>query len=57
MSFSIASAVAQPALGSWSEKIFADVGCTGVLQVGAALLYPPATNVTATAGQSICIIL
>ncbi len=57
VSFSIASAVAQPALGSWSEKIFADVGCTGALQVGAALLYPPAANVAATAGQSICIIM
>jgi uncharacterized repeat protein (TIGR01451 family) len=40
--FSIASETANPAIGGWSAQIFADTGCTGSLQPGAAQLYPPA---------------
>ena len=58
VSFAIASSVASPALGGWSEKIFADVGCTGTLQPGAALLFPPSVPTTVTAaGQQVCIIM
>ena len=57
VSFSIASAVASPAISGWNEKVFADTACTGSLQAGAALLYPPAVPVTTTAGQIVCVVM
>ena len=57
VNFSITSSTAAPPISSWSGKIFADVGCTGTLQAGAALLYPPSTPTTVTAGQTVCIIM
>ena len=57
VSFGIASAVASPAVTGWSEKIFADLGCTGSLQAGAAVLYPPAVSTTVVAGQQVCVIM
>ncbi|MGJ7520609.1 prealbumin-like fold domain-containing protein [Variovorax sp. LT1P1] len=55
--FGIPGEVATPALAGWSGKIFADVGCTGALQAGAALLYPPSAPVTVVAGQSVCLVM
>ena len=57
VSFGIASAVATPVVSGWGEKIFADAGCIGSLQPGAALLYPPAAAVTVVAAQTVCIIV
>ena len=57
VSFTIASAVAAPTLAGWNEKVFADVGCTGTLQAGAAVLYPPAAPMTVVAGQQVCIVM
>ena len=57
VSFTIASAVANTPLTGWNEKIFADVGCTGTLQAGAAVLYPPAVPTTVVAGQQVCIVM
>ena len=57
VSFGILSAVANPVASGWGEKVFADVGCTGALQPGAALLYPPAAAVTVVAGQAVCVIV
>jgi uncharacterized repeat protein (TIGR01451 family) len=57
VSFTIASAVAAPTLAGWNEKVFADVGCTGTLQAGAAVLYPPAAPTTVVAGQQVCIVM
>ncbi len=57
VSFGIASAVATPAASGWGEKVFADAGCTGALQPGAALLFPPAAAVTVVAGQAVCVIV
>ncbi len=57
VSFAIASSVDTPAAGGWSGKIFADTGCTGALQPGAALLYPPAAALTVTAGQNVCLVV
>lgn len=57
VSFGIASAVAAPALAGWSEKVFADVGCTGTLQPGAAVVFPPAVATTMVAGQQECVIV
>ncbi len=55
--FSIDSAISTPTLGGWSEKIFADPGCTGSLQPGATLLFPPSVPTTVTAGQQVCVIV
>ncbi|QNK65424.1 beta strand repeat-containing protein [Variovorax sp. PAMC26660] len=57
VSFSISSSVDTPAIGGWSGKIFADTGCTGSLQPGAALLYPPSAPVTVVAGQNVCLLM
>ncbi|KQX34991.1 DUF11 domain-containing protein [Variovorax sp. Root434] len=57
VSFDIPSSVDTPAVSGWSGKIFADAGCTGSLQAGAALLYPPAAPVNVVAGQSVCILM
>jgi uncharacterized repeat protein (TIGR01451 family) len=57
VSFDISNSVDTPALSGWSGKIFADTGCTGALQAGAALLYPPAVPVTVAAGQNVCIVM
>ena len=57
VSFDIASAVANPALAGWIQKIFADPGCKATLQAGAALLFPPATPTVVVAGQEVCIIV
>ncbi|MFM9426035.1 putative repeat protein (TIGR01451 family) [Variovorax sp. GrIS 2.14] len=57
VSFSIASSVATPALNGWNEKVLTDVGCTGTLQAGAAVLYPPAAPMTVVAGQQVCIVM
>ena len=47
-----------PTLTGWSEKIFADPGCTGTLQAGAAQLYPPAAAATTVVfGQKVCVIM
>ncbi|MDA7417543.1 hypothetical protein PGB34_14335 [Xenophilus arseniciresistens] len=56
--FSIAGETATPAISGWSAKIFADPGCTGSLQPGAAQLYPPTAAATpvAFAGQ-VCIVV
>ncbi len=56
--FEVSGAVASPSLSGWSEKIFADVGCTGTLQVGAAQLFPPAAAPQAVLpGQQVCVIV
>ena len=57
VSFDIASAVTSPVLAGWDQKIFADPGCTGTLQAGAALLFPPAKSTGVTAGQTVCIVM
>jgi uncharacterized repeat protein (TIGR01451 family) len=57
VSFGISAEVATPALAGWSGKIFADVGCTGALQAGAALLYPPSVPLVVIAGQKVCIVM
>ena len=57
VSFDISNSVDTPALSGWSGKIFADTGCTGALQAGAALLYPPAAPMTVVAGQNVCIVM
>lgn len=57
VSFSISNSVDTPAVSGWSGKIFADTGCTGAQQAGAALLYPPAAPVTVAAGQNVCIVM
>ena len=57
VSFSVASSVSSPALAGWSERIFADPGCTGALQAGAAVLYPPSVATLVTAGQQVCVIV
>jgi uncharacterized repeat protein (TIGR01451 family) len=58
--FGIASETATPALAGWSTQVFADPGCTGSLQPGAAQLYPPAGTGTGTAvaaGGKVCIVV
>ncbi|PIF73224.1 putative repeat protein (TIGR01451 family) [Variovorax sp. 54] len=57
VSFGIANAVATPANTAWSAKIYADPGCTGALQAGAVVLYPPAVPTTVTAGQNLCVVM
>ena len=55
--FAIASSVRSPPLSGWNEKIIADPGCTGTLQAGAAMLYPPSVSMVVTAGQPVCILV
>ena len=58
VSFEVSGAVASPSLSGWTEKIFADAGCTGTLQVGAAQLFPPAAAPQAVLpGQQVCVIV
>ncbi|RYF41645.1 MAG: DUF11 domain-containing protein, partial [Comamonadaceae bacterium] len=37
--------------------IFADPGCTGTLQAGAAQLYPPTAPLAVLQGQSVCVLM
>lgn len=46
--FSVAGETATPPLAGWTTEIFADTGCTGSLQPGAARLYPAAIADTGT---------
>ncbi|MGJ7491360.1 prealbumin-like fold domain-containing protein [Variovorax sp. ZT4R33] len=55
--FGIPGEVATPTLAGWSGKVFADTACTGALQAGAVLLYPPSVPVTVVAGQSVCLVM
>ena len=56
--FVIASETATPALAGWNTKIFADPGCSGSLQPGAAQLYPPAgAGTPVAAGGTACIVV
>ncbi|WP_172705399.1 DUF11 domain-containing protein [Variovorax paradoxus] len=56
--FGIASETATPDVGGWSVQIFADAGCTGSLQPGAAQLYPPAGTGQAVAFEGrVCVIV
>ncbi|WP_241026987.1 Ig-like domain-containing protein [Variovorax sp. RKNM96] len=55
--FGISNSVDTPAVSGWSGKIFADTGCTGAQQPGAALLYPPSASLTVVAGQNVCIVM
>lgn len=56
--FGIASETATPDVGGWSVQIFADTGCTGSLQPGAAQLYPPAGTGQAVAFEGrVCVIV
>jgi len=57
VSFGVPSSVSAPTLSGWSETVFADPGCTGALQSGAATLYPPSVATTLTQGQQMCIIV
>ncbi|QFZ83586.1 DUF11 domain-containing protein [Variovorax paradoxus] len=56
--FSIASEVPTPVITGWTTKIFADTGCTGALQPGAAQLFPPSAPATPVvfAGK-VCVIV
>lgn len=56
--FGIASETATPDVGGWSVQVFADTGCTGSLQPGAAQLYPPAGAGQAVAFEGrVCVIV
>ncbi|WP_369632073.1 MULTISPECIES: hypothetical protein [unclassified Variovorax] len=56
--FSVANETATPAITGWTTKVFADVGCTGSLQAGAAQLYPPSAAATPVAfAGKVCVIV
>ena len=58
VNFEVSGAVPSPSLSGWTEKIFADVGCTGTLQAGAVQLFPPAAAPQAVLpGQQLCVIV
>jgi uncharacterized repeat protein (TIGR01451 family) len=57
VSFTIPTVVDTPAISGWSGRIYADTGCTGTLQSGATVLYPPSLATTVTAGQIVCIVM
>ncbi|PIF77781.1 hypothetical protein CLU95_4960 [Variovorax sp. 54] len=56
--FNVASETATPPITGWTTKVFADVGCTGSLQPGAAQLFPPSAAATPVvfAGK-VCVIV
>ncbi|WP_167481236.1 beta strand repeat-containing protein [Acidovorax cavernicola] len=56
--FSVASETATPPITGWTTKIFADPGCTGSLQPGAAQLFPPSAPATPVAfAGKVCVIV
>jgi len=57
VSFSLPGSVSTPTLNGWIERVYADTACTGRLQPGAALLYPPALPLAVTPGQVVCVVL
>ncbi|MDP9919496.1 putative repeat protein (TIGR01451 family) [Variovorax boronicumulans] len=57
VSFGVAGAEATPPIDGWSARIFDDPGCTGALQAGAAVLYPPAVPRPVTTGQNLCVVV
>ncbi|GER10613.1 hypothetical protein VHAB30_17730 [Variovorax boronicumulans] len=57
VSFGVAGAEATPPIDGWSARIFEDPGCTGALQAGAAVLYPPAVPRPVTTGQNLCVVV
>ena len=56
VSFS-ASAVATPALTGWSEVIYRDTNCNGLLDAGESTIVTPATAIAMLAGESACLIV
>lgn len=56
LQFSVHSA-ATPESAEWSPRVFADPGCTGQRQPGAAQVYPPAAGSSVVAGQVVCVVL
>jgi uncharacterized repeat protein (TIGR01451 family) len=56
---SIAGEATNPASpGSpWSGLVYADTGCTGALQPGAAQLYPGSATTAVVQGQTVCLIV
>ncbi|WP_159271626.1 prealbumin-like fold domain-containing protein [Variovorax boronicumulans] len=57
VSFGVAGAVATPPIDGWSAKIYEDPGCTGALQAGATVLYPPAVPRPVMTGQNLCVVV
>lgn len=57
VSFSVVGSVATPVIAGWSEKIYADAGCSGTLQPSAVLLFPPGLATSVSAAEKVCIIL
>lgn len=57
VSFSVVGSVATPVIAGWSEKIYADAGCSGTLQPSAVLLFPPGLATSVSAADRVCIIL
>ncbi|WP_232516691.1 autotransporter-associated beta strand repeat-containing protein [Thauera sinica] len=55
--FSTGAGTSTPAVGGWSEVVYADPDCTGTLQSGAARLYPPAVPQTVVQGQVVCVVM
>jgi uncharacterized repeat protein (TIGR01451 family) len=56
--FTIPSTSASPANPNWSQLIYADPTCSGALQPGATLLFPPAgTGQALNAGENACVIV
>jgi len=55
--FSVVDPVSTPATPGWSQRVYADAGCTSQLQPGAAMLFPPSVAVPVTAGKIVCVIV
>lgn len=55
--FMVPASVSTPPTAGWSERVFADPGCTGRVRFDAALLYPPALAQAVVAAQVLCVVL
>ncbi len=57
VSFSATVAATSPAIGGWSELLYRDDDCDGVLEAGETTLLTPAVSITTTAAQNVCAVL
>ena len=57
LQLSVGAATATPAGYAWSEVVYMDPGCAGVMQAGLTKVTSPSVAVAVTQGQIVCLIL
>ncbi len=57
LQLSVSAGTATPAGYAWSEVVYVDPSCSGVMQAGLTKVTSPSVAVTVTQGQIVCLIL